>query len=76
MALAENNQAFVNAANTIVTFQGHPEMNASLAKRMLKKAPTYMCVEGSEKEEISRRMETEHDGAMIWNRVLTWAGEG
>ena len=73
--LAEGNQMFVNEANTIWTFQGHPEMNEGLAKAMLADTPAYMGVESREMEMIEGRMEGGHDGVKIWKRILEWAVE-
>lgn len=42
---------------------------------MLKTAPSYMCVEGEEKEAVAKTMEGEHDGGIIWKRVVQWVGE-
>jgi hypothetical protein len=50
-------------------------MNEQLAKMMLENLPSYMCVDGAEKEALARKMEMEHDGALIWRRVVAWIAE-
>jgi len=75
IALAEGSQCFVNADNTVLTLQGHPEMTENLAKDMLGNTPAYMGVGEEEKEAIARRMERGNDGGEIWRRVLDWVRE-
>jgi GMP synthase-like glutamine amidotransferase len=75
VALAEGNQMFMNERKTVWTFQGHPEMNAELAKSLLADTPAYMGVGGEEREELGRRMERWHDGVNIWKNILEWVGE-
>ena len=75
VALAEGNQMFMNERKTIWTFQGHPEMNAGLAKSLLADTPAYMGVCGEEREEIGRSMERGHDGVNIWKNILEWVEE-
>jgi len=72
MALAEGSQAFVNEANTILSFQGHPEMNSYLAKTLLANTPAYMEVGEKDKEGFADKMESEQDGVKIWSRILEW----
>ncbi|EHL03424.1 hypothetical protein M7I_0647 [Glarea lozoyensis 74030] len=72
IALAENNQCFVNAANTILTLQGHPEMSVELSKMLLEDVPKYLDVEEVERKALEDRVEREHDGMAIWKRI---AGE-
>ena len=73
--LAEGNQSFVNETNTIMTFQGHPELNQDLAKIMLANTPTYMGVGEMEKEKLATNMESSQDGVKIWGRILEWIKE-
>lgn len=40
VSLAEGNQSFVNEANIILTFQGHPELNSEVARVMFNAAPS------------------------------------
>lgn len=75
IALAEDNQSLVNAANTILTFQGHPEMYAELSKLLLQGMPQYMGVDAGEKETLEVKITNPHDGIAIWKRIVQWAGE-
>jgi GMP synthase-like glutamine amidotransferase len=75
VALAEDNQMFVNERNTVLTLQGHPEMNAELAKSLLARSPTYMGVDEGKKEDVAKEMEVGHDGVAIWMRILEWVKE-
>lgn len=73
--LAENNQAFLNEANTIMTFQGHPELNPELATKMLDGMPSYMGVDVVRREALKANITKAHDGIAIWRRILTWIRE-
>lgn len=73
--LAEGSQSFVNEANTIMTFQGHPELSEKMGKIMLADTPSYMGLEGDKREICERSMEKEHDGVKIWGRILQWVEE-
>lgn len=76
IALAKNNQCFVNASNTILTFQGHPEMTEAFGKKMLPSATkNYIGVKEEEVDEISKGFEKNHDGMTIWKRILAWVKE-
>jgi GMP synthase-like glutamine amidotransferase len=75
VSLAEGNQVFLNEGNTILTFQGHPELNEGLAKIYLGNTPPYMGVGDAEKEGLARNMEESHDGVQIWARILQWVTE-
>jgi GMP synthase-like glutamine amidotransferase len=75
IALAEDNQALVNASNTILTFQGHPEMSATLSKLLLRDTPDYMGGAPAEKEALEIRINSPHDGIAIWKKIIQWAGE-
>lgn len=76
IALAEDNQCFINAANTILTFQGHPEMSAELTKLLLRDVPKYAGVSAAEKETLEIKINNPHDGIALWKRIIQWAGEG
>jgi GMP synthase-like glutamine amidotransferase len=75
VALAEGNQSFVNKANTIITFQGHPELNAELARDFVETTPAYMGLSEEKKAGLVAKAGVEHDGVKIWERVLRWVGE-
>ncbi|KAH7350745.1 class I glutamine amidotransferase-like protein [Rhexocercosporidium sp. MPI-PUGE-AT-0058] len=75
VALAEDNQSFLNESNTIMTFQGHPELNEDLAKALLAHSPAYMGVNGDSKGALLERAGVDHDGVRIWARILEWIRE-
>ncbi|KAF2787719.1 class I glutamine amidotransferase-like protein [Melanomma pulvis-pyrius CBS 109.77] len=75
IALAEDNQSLVNTANTILTFQGHPEMSAELSRLLLRDTPKYMGVDAAEKKALEIRIDSPHDGIAIWKRIVQWTGE-
>jgi GMP synthase-like glutamine amidotransferase len=72
--LACRNKAFLSHKNTILTFQGHPELDADSAKTLLAWNPAY--VEGEDqKARVEKYMEREHDGVQLWERILKWVKE-
>jgi GMP synthase-like glutamine amidotransferase len=73
--LAEGYQSFMNEAKTILTFQGHPEMNQGLAETNLRDAPSYMGVDDAKREVVAKTIERSHDGVLIWKRILEWVKE-
>lgn len=73
--LAEDNQSFLNEANTILTFQGHPELNSEVATTMLAAAPSYLGVQGAQKDALMAKVNDEHNGVDIWRRILAWVKE-
>ncbi|CZR60578.1 uncharacterized protein PAC_10474 [Phialocephala subalpina] len=75
VALAEGNQSFVNKANTIITFQGHPELNATLAREFIDTTPKYMGLGDEKKAGLVESAGLEHDGVKIWERLLRWVKE-
>jgi GMP synthase-like glutamine amidotransferase len=75
IALAEENQCFINAANTILTFQGHPEMSAELARLLLKDVPKYMGCNAAQKNALEMKIDSQHDGTALWKRIVEWAGK-
>jgi len=50
IALAEDNQCFINAANTILNFQVHPDIFAESARMLLREVPKYMSRNAAEKK--------------------------
>ena len=75
VALAEGNQSFLNEDNTILTFQGHPELNADLARILLANSPAYMGIDGERKEALIEKAGVDHDGVEVWSRILRWVRE-
>lgn len=74
-ALAESNQITVNAANTILTFQGHPEMDAELSTLLLNETKQYSGRDEAEKDATRKRINSPHDGAAAWKRIMHWTEE-
>ena len=75
IALAEENQCFINSANTILTFQGHPEMSAGLTRLLLKDMPKYRDLNAAENDALEMRIDSQHDGTALWKRIVDWAGK-
>ncbi len=73
--LGDQNQSFVNQANTILTFQGHPELNPELAEQMLDGVPSYMGVDVNRKDVLKQKVTYAHDGIELWKRILVWIKE-
>lgn len=72
------NECLVNRANTILTFQGHPEKDAETAKLRVWDAERWLgvdCADANAVGALERRMEARDDGMVVWERVLTWATE-
>lgn len=75
IALANENQCFINAASTVLTFQGHPEMSAEVTRFLLKDVPKYRGRNEAEKKAVDMRIDSRHDGAALWKRIVEWAGK-
>ena len=74
-ALAESNQIMINTTNTILTFQGHPEMTSGLSTLLLKETQQYDNGDETEKDAMNKRINGSHDGDSIWRRIMHWAEE-
>jgi GMP synthase-like glutamine amidotransferase len=57
--LAFGNKAFLSHRNTILTFQGHPELDADSAKKLLAQNPAYMKGVEGERTTFEKYMERE-----------------
>ncbi|KAH0428106.1 hypothetical protein CcaCcLH18_09234 [Colletotrichum camelliae] len=75
LPLAENNEAFVNTTNTIITFQGHPEMTVEWGSAAAASYPAYIALTGYSMEEIQEHIRRPADGEAVWRRVLKWVDE-
>ncbi|KAK3369756.1 class I glutamine amidotransferase-like protein [Lasiosphaeria ovina] len=76
--LLAGHQAFLSYNNAILTFQGHPEKDAETAKLRVKDAVRWFGTDLADKqavEDLVWRMELQHDGPEIWERVLQWTRE-
>jgi hypothetical protein len=76
LSLAENSQCCLSESNTILTFQGHPEVSAKMAK-LLMETPSMYTSDLSEEQQTAlvERSRNKHDGFEIWKRVLEWVRE-
>jgi GMP synthase-like glutamine amidotransferase len=78
IALSEDNQCLLNEKGTILTFQGHPEKDAEMAKLRIHDIERWFQLNVRDQAVVSemfRRMELEDDGPAIWRRILEWAVE-
>ena len=74
--LAEDHQSFLSPDNRILTFQGHPEMNAKLAQSILADAPKYTeKLTKEQRDGVWRAMEKDQDGKVIFERIIRWIDE-
>jgi len=76
--LLAGNQAFLSHNNAILTFQGHPEKDARAARCRIRDAARWYGTDMSDQRAVSEllcRMEVQHDGKEIFERVLQWAVE-
>ncbi|KAK0711859.1 class I glutamine amidotransferase-like protein [Lasiosphaeris hirsuta] len=76
--LLAGHQAFLSHNNAILTFQGHPEKDARAAKMRIRDASRWFGTDMADQRAITDlvcQMEMQHDGAVIWERVLRWVRE-
>ncbi|KAJ5399361.1 hypothetical protein N7465_009850 [Penicillium sp. CMV-2018d] len=72
IALAENQECFVNNANNVLTFQAHPEISYELARKlMLEEDEKHSRNSSAEELGIDRPTE----GLKLLGRVLQWLSE-
>lgn len=77
-SLMAGNEAFLSHNNTILTFQGHPEKDARAAKVRVRDASRWYGTDMGDQRAVSElicRMEIQHDGKEVWERVMQWARE-
>ena len=77
--LLADHQAFLSHNNAILTFQGHPEKDARAAKVRIRDAARWFGTDMADQravDELLCRMEIQHDGREVWERVLRWVWEG
>jgi len=76
LSLAENNQCCLSEANTILTFQGHPEMSDKMAKLLMETPSMYTSDLSKEQQAaLVDGSGDKHNGFEIWKRVLGWVRE-
>ncbi len=73
--LAWGNKAFRNRANTILTLQGHPELDADSAKAVLDATIAPLELEEAQKAKFRKWMKREHDNMKVWESILAWVKE-
>lgn len=76
--LAHDNQCLLNDENTILTFQGHPEKDAETAKLRMHDSLRWFGFDSLDEKawaKLEHLMDMEHDGEMVWRRILAWVKE-
>ncbi|KAI5928482.1 class I glutamine amidotransferase-like protein [Camillea tinctor] len=76
--LARGNQCLLSADGTILTFQGHPEKDAETARLRIHDALRWFGTDALDEKAWARfeqLIHMEHDGSMVWRRILEWARE-
>ncbi|KXJ94265.1 class I glutamine amidotransferase-like protein [Microdochium bolleyi] len=76
--LANENQCFLNEENTILSFQGHPEKDAETAKLRMHDSLRWFGFDSVDEKawaKLQQLMDLEHDGEMVWRRILAWVKE-
>ncbi|CAI7645821.1 unnamed protein product [Penicillium bialowiezense] len=73
--LAENNECFMNEANTVLTFQAHPEVSHALAKKMLLEEDKDYNRNSSQQqiEEALAKLDRPTHGRKLLERAMSWA---
>lgn len=76
--LARENQCLMNEEGTILTFQGHPEKDAETARLRMHDSLRWFGFDSVDEKawsQLRALIDMEHDGEMVWRRVLDWARE-
>ncbi|KAI1494793.1 class I glutamine amidotransferase-like protein [Biscogniauxia mediterranea] len=76
--LARGNQCLLSADGAVLTFQGHPEKDAETARLRIHDALRWFGADALDEKAWARFEELihmEHDGSMVWRRILEWARE-
>ncbi|CEN60967.1 Putative Copper/iron-regulated glutamine amidotransferase [Aspergillus calidoustus] len=76
-ALAEDNECFVNEANTVLSFQAHPEIGADLARKMLLEEDDVYNgnIAAAELNKEVLKLDQGLDGLRLLERVIQWVYE-
>lgn len=78
ITLAEGNQCFLSEDNMILSFQGHPEKDAETAKLRMHDSLRWFGFDAVDEKawaKLQQLMDLEHDGEMVWRRILAWVEE-
>ncbi len=76
--LAHGNQCLLNEEGTILTFQGHPEKDAETARLRMHDSSRWFGFDSLDEKswtKLQNMINMEHDGEMVWRRVLEWVRE-
>lgn len=75
--LAHGNQCLLNEAQTILTFQGHPEKDAASLKLQVQDMSGWVSLDSEGKPQAKQqyKADTENDGKMVWQWILAWVRE-
>lgn len=76
--LAQGNQCLMNEEGTILTFQGHPEKDAETARLRMHDSLRWFGFDSMDEKawaKLQALIDMEHDGEMVWRRVLEWVRE-
>ncbi|KAL4955819.1 class I glutamine amidotransferase-like protein [Aspergillus filifer] len=74
--LADGGQIFLSENNTVLTFQGHPEMSNELARFLLSRNSDYVTGKSdAERAQIVESGAGKDDGPRVWKRILEWVRE-
>lgn len=67
----------MNEANTVLSFQGHPEIHSALARKMLLEEDDVYNGNSSEQQiqEELLKLEQPTDGTAILKRIVEWVEE-
>jgi len=75
--LAEDHEISLSDSNQIMTFQGHPEMTAAIARGLVDdKDPSYLPDPSPEGvARLHANLKKEQDGRKVFERIVSWAFE-
>ncbi|KAI1866907.1 hypothetical protein JX265_007483 [Neoarthrinium moseri] len=76
--LAFENQVLINEKNSILTLQGHPEKDAQTARLRMHDSMRWYGFDALDEKswaKLDAQIESEHEGQIIWQRILEWVDE-
>ena len=73
--LALNNEILLSKDNQVLTFQGHPELDATLSQSLMDiDDPSYFV--RPELKRVIKAIDAPHDGEVIFATIMKWASGG
>lgn len=65
----------LSKSSQIMTFQGHPEMTASIAQSLVDHGDSSYLSDPTPEgiQKLHRDLEKEEDGKRIWPMIMTWS---